>query len=133
MSEVETTLYDRLGDERIRRLVDRFYDHMESVPECAPIRAMHPADLAGSRDKLYWFLVGWAGGPPLYVERHGHPRLRARHLPFSIGDAEALQWMHCMRLALDEVVGEPHLRSLLEAALGRVAGHMRNQEPGAGG
>jgi hemoglobin len=131
--EGEMTLYARLGDERIRRLVDRFYDQMDTVPECATIRAMHPADLSSSRDKLYWFLVGWSGGPPLYVERYGHPRLRARHLPFSIGDAEALQWMHCMRMALDETVPEPHLRSLLEAAFGRIAGHMRNREDGAAG
>ncbi len=125
--EIETTLYERLGDARIRSLVDRFYDHMDSDPTCATIRAMHH-DLAVARDKLYWFLVGWCGGPQLYVERFGHPRLRARHLPFSIGDSEALQWMHAMRLALAEVVAEPHLRSLLEAAFGRIAGHMRNRD-----
>jgi hemoglobin len=125
--EVETTLYQRLGDARIRALVDRFYDHMDTDPACATIRAMHP-DLDRARDKLYWFLVGWAGGPQLYVERFGHPRLRARHMPFSIGDQEALEWMHAMRLALAETVPEPHLRSLLEASLGRIAGHMRNRD-----
>lgn len=126
--EVETTLYERLGESRIIALVDRFYDHMDADPACAGIRAMHPDDLGSSRDKLKWFLIGWAGGPPVYVERFGHPRLRARHLPFPIGDAEALQWMHAMRLALAEVVPEPHLRSLLEAAFGRIAGHMRNAQ-----
>ena len=122
------TLYERLGDARIRALVDRFYDHMDTDPTCAEVRAMHPEDLSSSRDKLYWFLVGWSGGPQLYVERFGHPRLRARHLPFPIGDGAALQWMHAMRLALDEVVTEPHTRSLLEATFGRIAGHMRNQD-----
>lgn len=125
--EVEMTLYQRLGEARIRALVDRFYDHMDSDPTCATIRAMHP-DLSVSRDKLFWFLVGWTGGPQLYVERFGHPRLRARHTPFSIGDAEAFQWMHAMRLALADVVPEPYLASLLESALGRIAGHMRNRE-----
>ena len=49
---------------------------------------LHPHTLDSSRDKLYWFLSGWLGGPSLYIERFGHPRLRARHLPFPIGEAE---------------------------------------------
>ena len=124
---MEKTLFEVLGDGRIRALVDRFYDHMDVVPEAAGIRAMHPADLSGSRDKLYWFLVGWSGGPPLFVQRFGHPRLRARHLPFAIGDDEALQWMQCMRLALAEVIAEAPLRATLEATFGQIAEHMRNQ------
>lgn len=125
---MDTNLYDVLGEERIKALVDRFYDHMDALPEVATIRAMHD-DLARSRDKLFRFLVGWSGGPQLYVERYGHPMLRARHLPFVIGDAEAQQWMSCMRKALGEVVPEPHLRSLLESAFGRIALHMRNAAP----
>jgi hemoglobin len=126
---VEKTLFELLGEPRLRAIVDTFYDHMDRRPESQPIRAMHPADLSSSRDKLFWFLVGWSGGPDLYVQRFGHPRLRARHLPFVIGDAEAVQWMDCMRLALEAHVPEPHLRSLLESALGRIANHMRNAEP----
>ena len=126
---VEKTLFEVLGEDRIRALVDRFYDHMHAETAAAGIRAMHPGDLASSRDKLFWFLVGWSGGPALYVERFGHPRLRTRHLPFAIGDAEVLQWMDCMRLALAEVIAEPHLRSLLEATFGQIAQHMRNLAP----
>lgn len=126
---MESKLYDVLGEDRIRALVDRFYDHMEALPEVATIRAMHD-DLVRSRDKLFRFLVGWSGGPQLYVERYGHPMLRARHLPFVIGDEEARQWMTCMRQALAEVVPEPHLASLLESAFGRIALHMRNAGPG---
>lgn len=129
VNAVEKTLYELLSETRIRAIVDRFYDHMDTLPTAAVIRAMHPPDLTHSRDKLFWFLVGWSGGPDLYVQRFGHPRLRARHLPFVIGDDEAKQWMDCMRLALDEQVPEPHLRSLLESALGRIANHMRNTEP----
>lgn len=126
---MDKTLYEVLGRERIHALVTRFYDHMHERPDAAPIRALHPDDLAHSREKLELFLVGWSGGPPLYVERYGHPRLRARHLPFPIGDAEARQWMDCMRAALDEVISEPHLRSLLEATFGQIADHMRNVAP----
>lgn len=128
METPEKTLFEVLGEARLKALVERFYDHMEARSEAAAIRAMHPPDLAGSREKLFHFLVGWSGGPPMYVERHGHPRLRARHLPFVIGDDEARQWMDCMRLALAEIVPEAPLRSLLESAFGRIAMHMRNAD-----
>jgi len=114
------------GEDAVRRLVDRFYDHMDARPDTAEVRALHPPDLAGSRDKLAWFLTGWLGGPPRYVERFGHPRLRARHLPFAIGVRERDQWMQCMRLAMDEVVTDPELRGFLDGALARLADHMRN-------
>lgn len=128
-----TPLIDLIGGEdRIRALVDRFYDLMDTLPEARPIRDMHPEDLSSSRDKLFWFLVGWMGGRPLYIERFGHPRLRARHLPFPIDDAAAAQWMLCMQQALDEVlVGGEHdedLRRRLGGAFARIAGHMRNVE-----
>ena len=72
------TLYSVIGGgERLRELVDRFYDLMQLEPEFAGIRAMHPVPMDGSRDKLFMFLSGWMGGPDLFVERHGHPRLRA--------------------------------------------------------
>ena len=119
--------YDALGAEAVARLVDRFYDLMDTLPEAAPIRAPHPGDLTGSREKLRLFLTGWLGGPPLYVERYGHPRLRARHLPFPIGEAERDQWMLCMDRALDEVVDDEHLRAHLSRALAPVADHMRNR------
>jgi len=122
----DATLYAALGDATLRRLVDHFYDAMDSLPEVQPIRQMHPADLTPSRDKLYFFLVGWCGGPPLYTSRYGHPRLRARHLPFAIGPAESAQWLLCMRTALDEVVADEDLRATLWSAFRRIAGHMEN-------
>lgn len=123
-----TTHYERLGGEtRIRQLVDRFYDHMDELPETWGIRKLHAEDLSGSRQKLFDFLTGWLGGPQLYVEKHGHPMLRRRHLPFTIGDAERDQWMHCMQLALDEVVEDAKLRAELYLAFVKVADHMRNQ------
>jgi hemoglobin len=130
MVQEQRTLHEILGEEIIRRLVDRFYDIMDSLPEAQPIRAMHPSDLGSSRDKLFWFLVGWSGGPPLYVERFGHPRLRARHLPFRIGAPESAQWLLCMKLALDEVVVDEDVRAALFGAFRRIAGHMQNTEDG---
>lgn len=119
--------YEFLGrEEGIRRLVDRFYQHMDTLPEAATIRAMHPEDLTGSADKLWMFLVGRFGGPNLYVEQHGHPRLRQRHFPFEVDAAAAAAWMSCMNKALDELVepGEP--RKELRAFFAQVAQHMRN-------
>jgi hemoglobin len=121
------------GAEGVRRLVDRFYDFMEALPEADAVRALHPPSLDGSRDKLHWFLVGWLGGPPLYVQRFGHPRLRARHLPFTIGERERDQWLACMRRAIDaELPADEELRGFLGAALAQLADHMRNQEPAPG-
>ncbi len=121
-----TPLYDRLGDATLRALVDRFYDLMDTLPEVQGIRAMHPPDLGASRDKLYWFLVGWTGGPPAYVSRFGHPRLRARHLPFPIGPAESAMWLLCMAGALEETVADPDDRAALLGAFRRIAHHMEN-------
>jgi hemoglobin len=119
--------FDVLGGENaVRALVDRFYDLMDTRPEARVIRAMHPADLATSRDHLHWFLVGYLGGPPLYMDRRGHPRLRARHLPFVIDLAARDAWLGCMNQAIDEQVVDPDLRRFLREQLARVADHMRN-------
>lgn len=126
-----TTFYERIGSETIiRTLVDRFYDLMDKEPLAAGIRAMHPEDLSTSREKLYLFLVGWMGGPALYVERFGHPRLRARHLPFPIGQRERDEWLWCMFKALDEVVSDEALREQLAHAFLQTADFMRNQAEG---
>lgn len=122
------THYERIGGEaQVRALVNRFYDHMDELPETYGIRKMHAQDLSGARQKLYDFLTGWMGGPQLYVEKHGHPMLRRRHLPFAISESERDQWMHCMHLALDEVVADEKLRRELYQAFMKVADHMRNQ------
>jgi len=120
--------YARLGgDAAVRELVERFYGYMDSLPEAQPIRHLHPGDLSGSIEKLYEFLSGWLGGPPLYMQRHGHPRLRARHLPFPIGDAERDQWMLCMRRALADMDIDDVLRTQLVEAFQGMADHMRNR------
>ncbi len=123
------THYQRIGGAtKLHELVQRFYDHMDELPETYGIRKLHADDLSGSRQKLFDFLSGWMGGPPLYTDKHGHPMLRRRHLPFSIGESERDQWMHCMQLALNEVVSEEKLRGELFRAFMKVADHMRNKE-----
>jgi hemoglobin len=122
------TLFEQIGGEAvIRRLVDRFYDVMDSQPEAAGIRALHPADLTESRNKLFWFLVGWSGGPPMYIERFGHPRLRARHLPFPIGESERDQWLWCMNQALEETISDGLARTQLSRNFMQLADFMRNK------
>ncbi|GAB1232969.1 group II truncated hemoglobin [Ferrigenium sp. UT5] len=127
-SENQNTHYQRIGGEAaVRRLVQRFYQLMDELPESHGIRKLHPADLKTSEGKLFMFLSGWMGGPQLFIEKFGHPRLRQRHLPFAIGAAERDQWMLCMTQALHEVVEDAVLRAELQAALGKVADFMRNQ------
>jgi hemoglobin len=122
------TPYESLGGEPgVRALVDRFYDLMDLEPTYARLRALHPQDLAGSRDKLHWFLCGWLGGPDLYQQRFGHPRLRARHLPYPIGTTERDQWMACMMSAMAELDTEPALADRLARAFLGTADWMRNQ------
>lgn len=123
------TAFDLIGgDAKLRELVDRFYDLMELEPEFAELRAMHPTPTDSSRDKLYWFLSGWTGGPSLYIERFGHPRLRARHLPFAIGIAERDQWLRCMEMAMEEIELPAPLRDTLKGAFFQTADWMRNKQ-----
>jgi len=123
----EITAYELIGGEaRVRELVDRFYDLMDLETEFAGLRALHPPSLEGSRDKLFWFLCGWLGGPNYFIERYGHPRLRARHLPFEIGTSERDQWMRCMALAMQDVGLSEDLQMRLMQALFQTADWMRN-------
>jgi hemoglobin len=115
------------GEEAVRRLVERFYQLMDELPEARAIRALHPVDLAPAREKLFLFLSGWLGGPPLYAERYGPPRLRRAHQPFPIDAAARDAWMACMNRALDEQVAEPELRAQLTAAFFKTADFLRNQ------
>jgi hemoglobin len=121
--------YERIGGEtKIRELVERFYDLMDTLPEVQPLRKMHAKDLRASREKLFMFLSGWLGGPQLYTEKYGHPRLRQRHMPFPIDNSARDQWMQCMIQAMEDVGIEASLRSDLEAAFRKTADFMRNRQ-----
>jgi hemoglobin len=128
----KSTFFELLGGEnggieKIRELVETFYDVMESDPKAAPIRAYHAKDLTEAREKLFMFLTGWTGGPQLYIARYGHPRLRARHLPFSIGASERDQWMYCMISAVHKLNFDEKLMQKLAEQLYGVADFMRNK------
>lgn len=124
-----TTFYEELGGEQaVQRLVDCFYDIMDANPAYAEIRALHAANLRVSRAKQFAFFSGWLGGPPLYHERYGNPMLRARHLPFPIGERERDQWIACMGEAMECAGVKPDLREQIMPALYRVADFMRNSD-----
>ena len=123
--------YDRIGgDEGLQKLVTLFYDYMESSPEAKLIRDLHPKDMASTREKFYMFLSGWMGGPDRYIEAFGHPRLRARHLPFPIGTEERDQWLMCMRKALDDMDVDTMFKEQLMSSFTQTANHMMNKDSG---
>jgi len=115
------------GAEKLREMIDRFYDLMDLEPEFAGLRALHPPTLDGSRDKTYQFLSGWSGGPNLYVEQYGHPMLRARHLPYAIGLSERDQWLRCMARAMADIGLDESLRERLLTSFYQTADWMRNK------
>lgn len=113
------------GEPGVRALAENFYDVIE---EGSPLlRNMLPANTANTRQKFYMYLTGWLGGPPVYEEKYGHPRLRMRHLPFPIGDTEAAEWMRCMREAMGRVEIDEPLRTFLDEGFGPLADHMKNR------
>ena len=125
---MENTHYGRLGGEKtLRELVDRFYDLMDSRPDTVELRKIHAPDLSDARNKLFMFLSGWLGGPSLYIEKYGHPRLRQRHMPFKIGERERDQWMLCMNQAMQDMNLDDGLKKELYAAFYKTADFMRNQ------
>lgn len=126
------TFFELLGGEvdgiaNIRQLVETFYDVMDSDPKVVPLRAMHQPDLTSAREKLFMFLTGWTGGPQLYIERYGHPRLRSRHMPFAIDESARDQWMYCMIKAMHQLNFDEELTKKLATQLYGVADFMRNQ------
>ena len=112
----------------MRALVSAFYDAMDREPAFAHIRSLHKPSLDDAREKLFEFLCGWLGGPPLFERKHGHPRLRARHMPFPIGEIERDQWLACMKSALEhrELAGD--IRALLDQRVAHVANFLRNAD-----
>ena len=114
------------GEAQVRALVDRFYDLMDIEPGYAELRAAHGNTLEEARQKLFWFLCGWLGGPQLYTEQFGHPRLRMRHMPFSIGVQERDQWLACMDQAMGETGVDAVLRERLKTSFFQTADWMRN-------
>jgi hemoglobin len=127
--QTEVTPFDMIGGEaKVHALVERFYDLMDLEPAYAALRAVHGTDLVKARQHLFWFLCGWLGGPQHYTDRFGHPRLRARHMPFPIGILERDQWLACMDQAMGETGVPEALRERLKESFFQTADWMRNTQ-----
>ena len=125
------------GEANVKALVERFYDLMEIDANYAALRSVHAGPLDNARQKTFWFLCGWLGGPQYYTERFGHPKLRMRHMPEQtrggpIGIKERDQWLACMNQAMVETGVDEALRERLNTSFFQTADWMRNkQEQGA--
>ena len=127
MTSSTATIYDTIGGApAVRQLVQRFYLLMDIQPETYQLRQMHPQTLTLSEEKLFEYLSGWLGGPALYIEKNGHPRLRMRHRFYAVGPAVRDQWMLCMTQALREQVEDSQLLELLINQFAQMADHMIN-------
>ena len=124
---LEETPYMRLGGEdQVRQLVDRFFDLMDHLPEAWDIRKVHQTDLSSARNKLFKYLSGWLGGPPLYNTEFGNPNLKMSHSSFSIGTRERDQWILCMNQAMEDLNIQDDLRKHLDQAFFSTEDLIRN-------
>ncbi|BCH55136.1 globin [Agrobacterium vitis] len=127
--EKTITLYEAIGgDATVKALVARFYQLMDTLPEAARCRAIHPADLTESEAKFYDYLTGYLGGPPVYMQKRGHPMLRRRHFVAEIGRQERDEWLLCFRRAMDETIAHEKLREIIWTPIEKLAHHMQNKE-----
>lgn len=127
-AERKQSPYEMMGGELVvRRVVDRFYDIMDSDPRVARIRAMHADNLSPMRERLFEFLSGWLGGPPLYFQRPDHKCIASAHRPYAIGEAERDEWMMCMRQALEDCAVPNEVCELIDKPLLRMAEAFRNR------
>lgn len=127
--ETSVSLYEAIGGEAtVRRLVRRFYELMDTLPEAKACRDVHPPSLAGSEEKLFEYFTGWLGGPQLYVAKRGHPMLRRRHFVAPIGPEETKGWLICFETAMAETIEDERLREAVLRPVRQLAVHMQNKE-----
>lgn len=121
---LEKSIYERMGGEKtLHALVESFYDKVSIDPDLTPI---FPDDLTSTREKQLKFLTQFFGGPSLYTQKHGHPMLRARHMPFTITPTRAKAWLSCMHQALSEQDIDNDLKDDMFRRLAFTAQHMVN-------
>ena len=125
----QATPYERIGGEAgVRKLVHRFYELMDELPEAYQVRKLHPESLAGSEQNLFEYLSGWFGGPTMYTDKKGHPRMRQRHAPYAVTPDAKDEWMLCMKQSLAETVADEPFRNQLQANFQALADHMVNTQ-----
>jgi hemoglobin len=124
----QTTPYEQIGGaSSLKAITKEFYALMDTQPNYKELRAVHGPDLGRAQERLFWFLSGWLGGPALYVEKVGSPMLRARHLPFPIGEIERDQWVTCMVEAMTRQGVDEATRDRLAPHFYKTADWMRNK------
>ncbi len=127
LTEEDIIPYLLIGEKKgLAKLVDRFYFYMDELPEAKECRELHGKTLDSANMKLNMFLSGWLGGPSLYIEKYGHPKMRRRHFPFKIGTVERDQWLLCMRKAMDDMKFNKEFDKYLYETFKSFAEHMRN-------
>ncbi|PSL50909.1 hemoglobin [Salsuginibacillus halophilus] len=126
----QQTLFDYIGETKLHQLVDAFYARVQEHPDLAPI---FPDDLTETARKQKQFLTQFFGGPPLYTEEHGHPMLRARHMPFTITPVRASAWVFCMEEAMEDTGIEEEVQEHMLERLTLTARHMINSPDPDGG
>lgn len=132
-ARMSQTPYDAFGGEPVvRALVARFYALMDTLPEAKACRDVHPPSLARAEEKLFEYLTGWLGGPPLYTDKYGHPRLRMRHFVAPIGAAEIEGWLLCFHRAWGEVIPPSPLADTILEKVEALGWHMANKPEQAG-
>lgn len=122
------TPYKLIGEERgTRALSNAFYDEMETNIHLKELLDIHQLPLDNIREKFFEYLSGWLGGPPLFEEKYGHPRLRQRHMHVKVTQKQAQLWMLCMTNALDNAIENEDLKNHLKQQFSQLAVHMINQ------
>lgn len=122
-----STPYQMLGEAKIRELAAAVYEAMDELPEAAPIRAMHGADLTEIKEKLGDWLIGWMGGPPVYAQKTGTICLTKPHKAYAIGPDERAQWLQCFETAMARVDLDPKVREMLREPISGVADMVQNR------
>ncbi|WP_409291830.1 globin [Peribacillus sp. SCS-37] len=123
MIEGSRTPYETIGNEKLSEIIDLFYSRVSQHPDLVPL---FPDDLSETARKQKQFMTQYLGGPPLFTSEHGHPMLRARHMPFEITPRRADAWLSCMRDAMDEAGLEGEIREFFYQRLVLTAQHMIN-------
>lgn len=117
------SLYEKIGKERLNLLVNRFYESVFSSPK---ISHLFQTDKDLVKQKQEAFLTQFLGGPQLYTNTYGHPRMRMRHLPHQITAEAGEEWLRCMKMAIDSLEMEEELKVALYNCFPAVAKHMVN-------
>ncbi len=121
-------LYSRLGGApTLRKFVDNLYDFMDYFTPVENVRKMYPEDLSDARNRLFMFLSGMLGGPPLYENGCGYAKLRQKHMHLKIGDKEREQWLFCAQNAANQLDIDSRVRDALMVKITEMANHLHNQ------